>query len=768
MRFQIIINILGQAIIGIICLILPLFFGYFYYGNNLFELPKSVFFQILTLFLFLVYLCQQFCIEDRGRNYIWSGKYLVFIFVVISLFFHSLFLTINQENSFFGLYDRQQGFISFVYYVLFFYLIVKIVKREQIRNVLIAVSLSALVVSLYGVAQRLGWDFVAWTEAPDVTHRIFSSLGQPVFLADYLVLVLPLSFYLFFTSRSKLFDYFYFLSAVAQIVALGLTFSFSGLLVLFFELIAIYLFVIRQLRKKEGGGGFINLKLKIFASGGVLLILGLVSLFYGFKYEPVFASKLQSLNQWQGSSGQMRVIYWQASWQAIKDRPLLGYGLENQGEVLTKYYDKKWAELEFVNMTTNRAHNIFLDILLTTGVLGFILFLIALFYVFRLTWRNYQVKNDVLSIFLGISIFFLLFALQFSFLFVTACVYLALYVALLFLINKDCERNQEDKSVLKECLVSNKLFRVLEIIFGAGAIAACLFLINTNFNKLIIDQYYRAMLQANHESSFFGQLDLYDYIKTDRRSSKFYDQQFVLIMNDLLRNSAGKKKMVGEIKDRVEVVISGADKDSDSFSNKLTKARGYAILSIIDKEKYAVAKKIYEELIVFSPGLPIIRYELASLSQVQADYQASEKYYQDFLNTLPDLTSPLMNFDHKQAVANEKIKGLAGLGDVYMEQKKWSEAKNFYEQALAVDDKKPSIYYRLGRLYFNQRDFEQAIWYNNKASELDPKNYFYPYITAIFYKEMGDKDKAKEYIQKALTLNPYDSNALDLARELKK
>ncbi len=748
----------------------------------------------------------------------WSSFSLSILIVILLL--QTLLFSINVSNSIFGLYDRQQGLASLIYYLLFFYLFVKTIKLEQLNRILIAITLPSFFVSVYGIAQRSGWDFVKWTEPASLTHRIFSAQGQPIFLASYLVLVLPITLHLFFSSKSRLASIFYFFTIILSMAALILTYSFGGVIGLAFELTCIFLFlffylqrrkkfischprasrdlvnivtsneipafagmtegenagmterknvgVVKKENAKSGEGSYMGIKL--YSSFLILLILFSGFLVYNFRYDWALSSKIKSLISWQGSSAQMRTIYWQSSLSAIKDQPWVGYGLENQEQVLTKYYDKQWAELEFVNMSTNRAHNILLDILLTSGLLGLILFLLCLYFLGKIIFTNWKKSEyKLLSVFLGIAILSLLLTLQFSFLSVTLGIYLALFFGILFIVNRGLPDGQEETKFPIGNLVSeSKLIVLVKIIVGCGAIAICSYLITLNFNKIITDSYFRELLTVDQEGDFFAMINLYDYIKASEPSYDYYDQQLVEIMNNEADHWSNPAAKINYTKDRLERIIK--NNPAKTFSDILTQARVYAMLTIIDKsqESFSNSKLLYEKAIKFSPGFPESQYELADLLARAKDYNDAKAQYLVFLSKLPDVNSSDMNSDHRQAVISEMVKGYIGLGDICTDLKDWAEANKYYQQVIVFSPKNPLVYYKIGRLYYLQHDFKQAIWYNNKAGDLDPNNYFYPYITALFYKEMGNKQTAINYAQQALKLNPRASEALELIWELGK
>lgn len=770
MRIEKIFNVLTSVLFYTIVIFVPGFFGYFSMENNLFELPKMVLFRMLILLLLISYCYQQFFSRNNEKKVsIFKQKeFFVPTAIVVFLFFHSLFLSINSTNSLYGLYDRQQGLISLIFYFLFFYLFVKTFQTKPINSILNAILFSSLLVSVYGFFQWFGIDFVNWTESASTTHRIFSSLGQPVFLGSFIVLTIPVSFYLLFVSKYWLKSFFYFLAIIAQCLALFLTYSLTAWISLVFGAILIYAFLIYYSYFYKKSEETKLLKKKIILSGCLMLLLISGLLLYGWQKDWVLKNKIGTLVDLRGGSMQSRIILWRASFSAIKERPLFGYGLENQGEILVKYYDQKWAEVEYVNMLSNRAHNILFDVLLTTGISGLIIFLSVSILVFKLAYNNYRDnRQPLLSVFLAVAALSFLFSLQFSFLFVTAGVYLTLYVGILFVINNSRPKYAdvaEENSKLNKSKKSIETETVFKITIFLGMILMLASLIYGNFKKLIADQYYRSILQSNHDGSFFAQISLYDYIVNLGRTDVFYHQQFILLMNDAYRNPANQKLQLSEVKNRVERLARKMN--SKSFSEKLAKARAYSILSINDKNNYEISKKLYQELITYSPGWPLLYFEIGSLCQNQKDYSEAEKYYLDFLSSLPDLASPLLNPDHKQAVLRERVKGLLYLGNITIEQGELEKAKKYYLQAQAIDEKNPLVYYKISRVFYLQNDFQQAISYGKKAIEVDPTNYFFPYAVALIYKESGNKSEAQKYADQALGLNPEAAEVIKLSKEL--
>ena len=76
-----------------------------------------------------------------------------------------------------------------------------LVVYNSIRTVVKIILSSATIVAFYAVAEHLGIDKHLWVQ--DVQFRVFSTLGQPNWLAAYIVVLLPISM-VFVVSNSLL------------------------------------------------------------------------------------------------------------------------------------------------------------------------------------------------------------------------------------------------------------------------------------------------------------------------------------------------------------------------------------------------------------------------------------------------------------------------------------------------------------------------------------------------------------------------------------
>lgn len=111
--------------------------------------------------------------------------------------------SVFPEASLYGGYVRQQGTLTvFAYIGLFFILAFNLRRREQLNRLITVILLSSVPAALYGIVQKLGIDPLPWMG--DVEFRVASTMGNAIFIAAYLIMILPLTGYRFLSAWDRL------------------------------------------------------------------------------------------------------------------------------------------------------------------------------------------------------------------------------------------------------------------------------------------------------------------------------------------------------------------------------------------------------------------------------------------------------------------------------------------------------------------------------------------------------------------------------------
>ena len=155
-------------------------------SSELFEWNKMIFVYIITTFVVGIWICKM--ILRRKIVFHRTPFDLPLLLFLLSQILSTLF-SIDRHVSIFGYYSRfHGGLLSTISYTLLFFAFTANKKTINIRRLIMFMLASGLIVASFGVAQHFGIDVHIWVQ--DVRARVFSTLGQPNWLAAYIVFLL--------------------------------------------------------------------------------------------------------------------------------------------------------------------------------------------------------------------------------------------------------------------------------------------------------------------------------------------------------------------------------------------------------------------------------------------------------------------------------------------------------------------------------------------------------------------------------------------------
>ncbi|KKU04025.1 MAG: hypothetical protein UX03_C0005G0009 [Candidatus Woesebacteria bacterium GW2011_GWE1_45_18] len=343
------------------------------YSHELFEFNKMVFVYALTVLISTAWAVRMILAKKIiFRRSLFDVPILLFLFSQLL----STAFSIDVRTSLLGYYSRfHGGFLSTLSYSLLFWAFVSNMDRAKTLKAIRFLVFSGIIVSFYGVLQHFGIDKDVWVQ--DVQERVFSTLGQPNWLAAWLVALLPIAwaFYLSLRQKSKNFRPWLGVSAL-YVLTLAYTKSRSGLLGLAVAA-AIFWGINLLYRLKERPKFLIKNSLLLIALSVFLLFAGGTP--WTSSLEKFFTSGLEdktpetvgpALETGGTESGTIRKIVWKGAVDVWKNYPLVGSGVET---FAFSYYQFRPVEHNLVSewdFLYNKAHNELLNILATTGLLG--------------------------------------------------------------------------------------------------------------------------------------------------------------------------------------------------------------------------------------------------------------------------------------------------------------------------------------------------------------------------------------------------------------
>lgn len=409
-------------------------------NHELFEFNKMIVVYLISIIIFFLWGLKMI---SEKRFFVRRTVLDIPILLFLASQIISTIISIDPHTSFWGYYSRfNGGLLSIITYIFLYYALVSNFfeekeKAKEFGKKLLGISVIAGgLVALWGIPSHFGYDptcmvfgrgltTACWTQAFDPTARIFSTLGQPNWLAAYLSILLPISLAFFLTLslpikklNEKIKSPFIILFTVITLVfyiAILWTNSQSGFIGLWMGILTFIGAIKIVAYRKSGFSVSKYLKLKSIRLVGLFLILFLIITFFAGNPFPRFQDlslprileKAQTQQQTaspdasaQGpalennitGSGEIRLIVWSGALDIFKSNPLFGTGVETFAYAYYKYRPVEHNLTSEWDYLYNKAHNEYLNYLSTTGLVGLgsylafvVLFLIV---AFRYFWSQ--------------------------------------------------------------------------------------------------------------------------------------------------------------------------------------------------------------------------------------------------------------------------------------------------------------------------------------------------------------------------------------------
>jgi len=292
------------------------------------------------------------------------------IFLVLSLFILSLIIStifsVDTRFSIFGSPVRAGGVINLIFYFIFAIFLAIFIKEESWIKLLKINFLVGFITSLFAFIQYFGFlnkIFVSFSTGAGPP----SFIGNSTFLAIYMLFLAFLSFTFFILEKSKNKKILYGVLFLLFIF----TILISGARAAYFGVLAGFVFYLI----------FYPKKIKFFKIASVFLLVSALAVVLFFNLFPKFgsgnmliervSSKLSIQKIAEDFAGN-RLLAWNMTWQAIKEKPLFGWGPENFYIGFEKHYSPEDISIE--KEWWDRPHNIFLDVFANYGIFALILY----------------------------------------------------------------------------------------------------------------------------------------------------------------------------------------------------------------------------------------------------------------------------------------------------------------------------------------------------------------------------------------------------------
>jgi putative inorganic carbon (hco3(-)) transporter len=747
-----------------ILLVVPVFFSFIYETWNIFELPKLVAFRYLLGVGVLSWVALVFI---RGGFKHRATLALMFLSGILLISWLSASLaSIHPQLSFWGKYQRLQGFSSFLSYMVFFWLcFLHIDSWRKIKMCLWAIVASSVLVCFYGTSQFLYLDPMNWAESFENFRRIFSTLGQPNFLGHYLVMVIPISAYcLLFLSKKVLTRFLLALLLLLQIVCLYYTWSRSAWLALSGEFWLASLFFLAVKGKKRLFLALIGVSALVILSLGALFLV------------PKDAnSGFWLKNRWISSfdlsvgSQKMRLVYATGAAKeylgATWKRKIFGYGQDTLSDVTGKWYEKDWGNYEKINTWPDRIHNFFFDALLTVGAFGVLSSLAFFLYFLSLAIKFFRQKDRDrrywLAVFLAVSIFGYFINDLFSFPMTPQYVYFYFFLAVLSIIF--LSRHPEKEVAIRLAPLS-KILIGLALAFFLGV-----FVFYKGAMAMKADYYFAASRDWSGSNNCQA-LEFNRLASILNPEENFYREEYIFnALNCFDAIDDQEQKVV--LKENVDIVLAGVAEKEKWYFIKLEEANVYSVYAANIDESYGdKAEEYFSDLIEEYPNINQIYLYYAYHKLRRKDYSSVVELVDKAESLMPKLTLPLffLNNIHRQTLASELVRfyELAAVASELSGDK--DRAIEYYTKVIKADPYRLLAYKRLSDVYYTKGDIDSALRYNQRGYSLNRHDPSWPLAISLLLDDRGDGAGALDYASQVLKLDPENEEAKKIKAKYQK
>jgi O-antigen ligase/Tfp pilus assembly protein PilF len=381
-QYSKIINFYHKIIIiifKILIIIIPLYAYKYVYELRINQIMVLKLFTLIALTLWIINIISK-------EKYVW---YSTKINISISLFILILTISLFRSNNFYVSFNDYLIFLA--YFILYFLVINNVENKKELNSFVKFFFITSFLVSIYTILHYYGIIPYLKEFGP-----VVSPIGQKNMTSNYLTLIFPIifSFFLLEQIRKNKISYFLLLSIIYTTLMIcqsrGIWISISVALILAFYII--FKFNLLKL--------FQNNKKWLFL---LLLTFLIITIIYSTD-NPLNKSAmtvpqraLSTFNE-QDPSINTRLLIWNNTFDMIKEKPILGFGigtfkmnyLNYQAEHLkdNPYYAKYYSN-------ARETHNEYLQIGVELGVAGLGIFLLFFFIFFIMIIKYFnQEKND--------------------------------------------------------------------------------------------------------------------------------------------------------------------------------------------------------------------------------------------------------------------------------------------------------------------------------------------------------------------------------------
>jgi O-antigen ligase len=290
--------------------------------------------------------------EGKFKFRFTPANFLILLFAIIIV--ANTFLSVTPKGSFrdFTIHLTSIGIV--------FMLVNSKKSKKDIHLVSVFFTLTAAIVSLYGLYQffhgvPMGSGWLDVSQNPNIKTRVYSTFENPNLLAEYLIMVFPISMALFFTYNNVMKKICFGLASGIILICIGLTYSRGSWIGLAFSILVFIVLIDFR-------------KLAFFIPAGIGAV---------FLMPNSILQRISTIGSLQDSSNFYRFNLWNMAIDILRDYWFSGIGI---GYIAFR----KISPFYIKTMAPYHTHNTYLQIAIELGVVGIIVFSLLILALFKM------------------------------------------------------------------------------------------------------------------------------------------------------------------------------------------------------------------------------------------------------------------------------------------------------------------------------------------------------------------------------------------------
>ncbi len=718
-----------------------------------FHFGKVVVFRSLVEILGAVYLV----LILKDRSYLPRRDKVFWAFFLFVLAFSLTTITsVLKYPSFWGTLERMGGLWTFWHYFLFFVILISVfTKKEHWQRLLDLTVFVGVLSAFYGFGQKTNMDFFVGSGGRE---RIFGTIGNPALFAGYELLSVFLSLIMYFNPKNNQNRKTAYLFAFAATSVAVLMTAVRGSVLGYAVGLTVFAFLWMRHKKSYIG----RIAFKTFV-GLAFLFIVFSSLFNdsSFVKNSRYLSRITNLSL-TSVTVQTRFWAWQAGLTGWIESPktiLLGWGPENFNIPFSKNFNPKFFAGLGSETLFDRAHNMFIEILVTMGLVGFV-FYVNVFIALLASLKKLLKNNELVVYSAGLISAIIAYMIHNSFIFDTSANFIIFFTIMGFVSYLN-SYGKEETTVKQSVLPAGKLVRINQPLINAVTVILVIFvpvlIYKTNILQAEANYATTRAIVAGWQGDFNEAMAKYKESLSYDVPGK-YDYRHRLAQ--YLVGEGGPSIKEKAVRDAYGYALSEIDKNiKENPGDYLPYLYGSRLNVVLGKDD---PKSPYNDralgysmkALKLSPTFIRTYYEIAQAYLNKKDYLKAIEFFQKAVDLNPDtgLSSWYLG------AAKVEIGDMSGLKDM--------------EKALTVENSySPSEqdYLRLISIYLNNKDFVHIANVYEKLIIINPKNPNYLASLAAVYANLGRIDDAVNIARLTVQIDPsFESEARAFVKSLRR